>query len=86
MRKMTEMDLFEIVFERRFDVELKKRGFKHGLDYDEDETFTDDCEQEIEEIGEVLTYQYPSLEKEIRDFSYKIRCEIREVIDNEEWE
>lgn len=83
MRKTTEEDVIRVCVINLVDKELIKRGFKHGLDYDEADTFTDDCLQEIEEIEEILTYQFPTLENEIRETISEIEWDIRNAI--EEW-
>jgi len=80
-REMDGIDMLTMATEKHIDVKLKEMGFKHGLDYDNPETFTDDCEQAIAEIEEILVFQWPTLEKEIRRISWDIQWNIREMID-----
>ena len=66
------------------DEELIDMGFKYGLDYDKEETFSDECLEALWMVKKILTHKYPDLKESIKKIIWEIECDITDVIE-EEW-
>lgn len=84
MMNITTKEETRVEIINMIDEELVNEGFKYGLDYDAEETFSDECLEALWMVKKILIHKHPSLKEDIKKVIWEIECDITDAIE-EEW-